>query len=196
MCWRTVPHTDSSDRMKLRAEGGKPQTVIQVSRGERSGELLTSWWVVLRVLGGERRLVLLRLMEAGLETLLGLKRREVVGGPPVFSLAGLEELRFSLRRAGPLRGWLGMGVWGVERGGWVEMDLLSLLGETMGRWEEGVLGDCITGSPIRKPGRYPEPPAAGWVMELERGVCWWCWWYGWDWGEVSEREWRGGLWYP
>jgi len=41
-CWRTVPHTDSSERTKLRAEGGKPQTVIQVSRGEQSGEVATS----------------------------------------------------------------------------------------------------------------------------------------------------------
>lgn len=38
-------------------------------------------------------------------------------------------------------------------GGWVERDLLSLLGDTSGLREEGVLGDCSTGSPIRKPGR-------------------------------------------
>lgn len=57
-CWRTVPHTDSSERMKLRAEGGKPQTVIQVSRGEQSGEVATSCGcVVFTWLGGERTLL-------------------------------------------------------------------------------------------------------------------------------------------
>ena len=108
-CWRTVPHTDSSERTKLRAEGGKPQTVIQVSRGEQSGEVVTScgWVEVVEVLfrlGGERRLLLLKLAEPGLEveTLLGVKRREVVGGPPAFSLPDLEEFMFSLRSPGPL----------------------------------------------------------------------------------------------
>jgi len=42
MCWRTVPQTDNSDKMKLTAEGGKPQTVIQVSKGVGSGEVKTS----------------------------------------------------------------------------------------------------------------------------------------------------------
>ena len=108
-CWRTVPHTESSERTKLRAEGGKPQTVIQVSRGELSGEVASSWgWLeVLEVvfrLGGESTLLLLKLAEPGLEveTLLGLKRREVVGGPPVFSLPDLEEFMFSFSRPGPL----------------------------------------------------------------------------------------------
>ena len=45
MCCRTVPQTDSSDRMKETEEGGKPQTVTQVSRGLRSGEGATSWAV-------------------------------------------------------------------------------------------------------------------------------------------------------
>ena len=108
-CCRTVPHTDSSERTKLRAEGGKPQTVIQVSRGEQSCEVVTScgWVEVVEVLfrlGGERRLLLLKLAEPGLEveTLLGVKRREVVGGPPVFSLPDLEEFMFSFSSPGPL----------------------------------------------------------------------------------------------
>ena len=116
-CCRTVPHTDSSERTKLRAEGGKPQTVIQVSRGEQSGEVVTScgWVEVVEVLfrlGGERRLLLLKLAEPGLEveTLLGVKRREVVGGPPVFSLPDLEEFMFSLRSPGPLSCWVMTGV--------------------------------------------------------------------------------------
>ena len=38
-------------------------------------------------------------------------------------------------------------------GGWVDRDRLSLLGDTMGLSDDGVLGDCRTGSPIRNPGR-------------------------------------------
>ena len=112
-CCRTVPHTDSSERTKLRAEGGKPQTVIQVSRGEESGEVATSWgWVVFSPLGGERMPLALKLAEPGLEvdTLLGVKRREVVGGPPAFSLPHLEEFMFSFRRPGPLNCWDRTGV--------------------------------------------------------------------------------------
>jgi len=41
-CCRTVPHMDSSDRMKLTEEGGKPHTVTQVSKGEWSGVGATS----------------------------------------------------------------------------------------------------------------------------------------------------------
>ena len=161
-CCRTVPHTDSSERTKLRAEGGKPQTVIQVSRGEQSGEVVTScgWVEVVEVLfrlGGERRLLLLKLAEPGLEveTLLGVKRREVVGGPPVFSLPDLEEFMFSFSSPGPLSWPDRTGVCGLELagGGWVERERLSLLGDTMGLREEGVPGDWRTGSPIRKPGR-------------------------------------------
>ena len=89
--------------MKLTAEGGKPQTVIQVSRGLGSGEGATSW--ALHVIlwsgapGGDRRLAP-RLPEPGVEIdLLGVKRRELVGGPPVLSLElrDREEFIFSFR---------------------------------------------------------------------------------------------------
>ena len=52
MCCKTVPHTESSDRMKETEEGGKPHTVTQVSRGLRSGEGATSWaaWQVLALI--------------------------------------------------------------------------------------------------------------------------------------------------
>lgn len=43
MCCNTVPQTDNSERMKLTEEGGKPQTVTQVSRGLGLGEAATSW---------------------------------------------------------------------------------------------------------------------------------------------------------
>jgi len=72
--------------MKLTDEGGKPQTVIQVSRGLGSGEGATScaWQVMLW--SGDRRLAP-RLPDPGVEIdLLGVKRRELVGGPPVLSL--------------------------------------------------------------------------------------------------------------
>jgi len=81
MCCRTVPQTDNSERMKLTEEGGKPQTVIQVSR----------------------RLAP-RLPDPGVEIdLLGVKRRELVGGPPVLSLLlrDNEEFMFSFRSCGP-----------------------------------------------------------------------------------------------
>ena len=62
--------------------------------------------------GGERTLLVLKLAEPGLEvdTLLGVKRREVVGGPPAFSLPDLEEFMFSLRSPGPLSCWVMTGV--------------------------------------------------------------------------------------
>ena len=60
MCCNTVPQTDNSrenlidcdendittilpERTKLTEEGGKPHTVIQVSRGVGWGEAATSW---------------------------------------------------------------------------------------------------------------------------------------------------------
>ena len=61
MCCNTVPQTDNSEerkliivmtftmtvmipeRMKLTEEGGKPQTVTQLSRGLGLGEAATSW---------------------------------------------------------------------------------------------------------------------------------------------------------
>lgn len=46
-CCRTVPHMDSSERMKLTEEGGKPHTVTQVSSGEWSGVACTSWGEVM-----------------------------------------------------------------------------------------------------------------------------------------------------
>lgn len=105
MCWRTVPQTDNSERMKLTEEGGKPQTVIQVSRGLGSGEGATSWaWQeILWSPGGDRRLAP-RLPDPGVEIdLLGVKRRELVGGPPVLSLLlrDNEEFMFSFRSCGP-----------------------------------------------------------------------------------------------
>ena len=56
------------------------------------------------MLGGERTPLALKLAEPGLEvdTRLGVKRRDVVGGPPAFSLPDLEEFMFSFRSPGPL----------------------------------------------------------------------------------------------
>ena len=79
--------------------------MIQVSRGEQSGEVATSCgWVVFTWLGGERTLLLLKLAEPGLEvdTRLGVNRRELVGGPPAFSRPDLEEFMFSFSSPGPL----------------------------------------------------------------------------------------------
>ena len=86
---------------------------ISSNGGEESGEVATSWgWVVFSPLGGERMPLALKLAEPGLEvdTLLGVKRREVVGGPPAFSLPHLEEFMFSFRRPGPLNCWDRTGV--------------------------------------------------------------------------------------
>ena len=83
MCCRTVPQTESSESMKLTDEGGKPQTVIQVSRGLGSGEGATScaWQVMLW--SGDRRLAPRLPPEPGVDIdLFGVNRSELVGGPP------------------------------------------------------------------------------------------------------------------
>lgn len=90
--------------------------------------------------------------------LFGVNRRELVGGPPAFSLAAdldIELFMFSLSSCGPLR--LGSGVCGLEVC-WMDTERFSLLGEIRlrccrGPEAEGVLGLGIIGSPIRKPGR-------------------------------------------
>ena len=96
MCCRTVPYVDSSDRMKLTAEGGKPQTVTQVSRGELSGAMETSWGEVM-VDGGDIMLLWMLLVVENEMFLFGVNRRELVGGPPGLSLVERvkEELSFS-----------------------------------------------------------------------------------------------------
>ena len=112
-----MPHTESSDRMKLTEEGGKPQTVIHVSSGDAvlaSPAPLPSSWLLLNVWwNGDCRELVLKLKMNSLEKFneipykslilrtylwpgvamdrLGVKRRELVGGPPAFS----RELRFS-----------------------------------------------------------------------------------------------------
>lgn len=48
--------------------------------------------------------------------LLGVKRRELVGGPPGLSLVERFKDVFSLSNCGPLREWPGRGVWGAEGG--------------------------------------------------------------------------------
>jgi len=104
MCWRTVPQTESSDKMKLTAEGGKPQTVIQVSKGVGSGDVSTSCEGQVLVSGappgGDRRLAPRLPPVPGVDIdLLGVNRRELVGGPPGFSrtLLDKDEFMFSLR---------------------------------------------------------------------------------------------------
>lgn len=181
MCCSTVPHTDSSERMKLTAEGGKPQTVTQVSRGEGAGEEATSWLLMSPAAegaeGGDRRLVP-KLPLPGVDTdLLGVKRRECVGGPPAAVLSpraerDSEEFRFSFSSCGP-RMLGSCGVCGAEPAAFTDTDLFSLLGDIKGRWCKeppgvGVEGLCMTGSPIRKPGRYPDCPGCG------CGVCCCC----------------------
>jgi len=131
-CWRTVPHVDSSDRMKLTEEGGKPHTVTQVSRGEWSLQARTSWGEVMVDWGD----MMLLCMLLGVEMdLFGVNRRELVGGPPGLSLVERGKEEFSFNSCGPRRECEGSGVWGVDAGfGWVERERLSLLGETIGRW--------------------------------------------------------------
>jgi len=96
MCCNTVPHMESSDRMKLTEEGGNPHTVTQVSMGEWSGVANTSWGEVM--VEGEGDIMLFWKL-LGVETdLLGVKRRELVGGPPGLSLLDLgmeDEFSFS-----------------------------------------------------------------------------------------------------
>ena len=74
--------------------------------------------------------------------LLGVNSREVVGGPPAFSLAAdldIELFMFSLSSCGPLR--LGSGVCGVEVC-CSDTERFSLLGEIMLR--------CCRGPGVRK----------------------------------------------
>ena len=95
MCCRTVPYVDSSDRMKLTAEGGKPQTVTQVSRGELSGAMETSWGEVM-VDGGDTKLLWMLLVVENEIFLFGVNRRELVGGPLACPLwSGLERSSLS-----------------------------------------------------------------------------------------------------
>jgi len=94
-CCSTVPQVDNSDKMKLVEEGGKPHTVTHVSSGEWSGVAGTSCGEVM--VGGGDMMLLCRLLEGVEMDLLGVNRRELVGGPPGLSLLerGSEEFSFS-----------------------------------------------------------------------------------------------------
>jgi len=99
-CCSTVPHVDSSDKMKLVDEGGNPHTVTHVSRGEWSGVAGTSCGEV--IVGGGDMMLLCKLEGVEID-LLGVKRRELVGGPPGLSLVERGSEEFSFNRCGPLR---------------------------------------------------------------------------------------------
>jgi len=82
-CCKTVPHVDSSESTKLTEEGGKPHTVIHVSKGVGSGEETTSWGVLLT--GAGESILVCKLLGVAADR-LGVNNREFVGGPPGLSL--------------------------------------------------------------------------------------------------------------
>jgi hypothetical protein len=158
-CCSTVPQEPNCCSTKLAAEGGKPQTVTQVTMDDESSDTLDSSVEQLPGVEGNTDVLVSGVAKVELfnADLLGVMVKlfmsPVVGGPPGLSPGvRVDLLRVSFKSWGPRRGWeAGIGELGVLLG--EERFLLSLLGEIMpGR--RGVEGD-ITGSPIRKPGRKP-----------------------------------------